>query len=79
MHQPGRSLTSDQGEAASGGGCLTLDRVDAPALAGAIERLLTDSEQTVRLAEAAQARTFKSWPAYADELVSWMRTLPRQG
>jgi glycosyltransferase involved in cell wall biosynthesis len=67
------------GEAAIGGGCLTLERVDAPALARAIERLLTDPEQALRLAEAAHARTFKPWPAYADELVSWMRSLPRRG
>jgi glycosyltransferase involved in cell wall biosynthesis len=65
------------GESARGGG-LALDRVDAPSLAAAIERLLTDPECLEVLADAARARRFKSWPVYADELVAWMRTLVRR-
>ena len=67
------------GEAARGGGCYTLDRVDAPSLAGAIERLLTDLEPLEVLSREARDRTFKPWPAYAAELTAWMGTLRRRG
>lgn len=66
------------GESARSGGCLTLDRGDAPGLAGAIERLLSDAELLEALTDTARARTFKAWPAYADQLMGWMRTLPRR-
>jgi glycosyltransferase involved in cell wall biosynthesis len=73
------SAHSALGEAARGGGCVALDRVDAPALAGAIERLLADGDRLDGLTEAALHRPLKSWPTYAGELLAWMHTLPRCG
>ncbi len=66
------------GETARGGGCYTLDRVDAPSLAHAIERLLTDPEALEVLGREARERTFKPWSAYAAELAAWMGTLARR-
>jgi glycosyltransferase involved in cell wall biosynthesis len=67
------------GESARGGGCLALDRVDAPALADAIGSLLSDPDRLGRLTDDARSREFKTWSAYAGELVTWMDTLPRRG
>ena len=67
------------GECVPGGGCLALDRVDAPSLAAAIERLLSDPDCLEALTRAALRRIFKAWPTYADELAAWMRSLPRRG
>jgi glycosyltransferase involved in cell wall biosynthesis len=64
------------GESSQGGGCLTLDTMDAPSLAGAIDRLLANPAETARLASAAQARPLRPWSVYAAELTHWMRTLP---
>jgi glycosyltransferase involved in cell wall biosynthesis len=72
------AASGDRVENAQGGGCIALERCDAPALAAAMERLLSDGEFLAALTDAARARTFKPWPAYADELVSWMRTLSRR-
>lgn len=66
------------GEAARGGGCLTLEQVDAPALADAIDRLLHDDRRLETLRAEARRRPFKSWSDYARELAGWMRTLPRR-
>lgn len=66
------------GESTRGGGCLPLDTVDAAALTGAIRQLLRDPRQLASLAAEARARTFKSWSDYAQELTSWMQTLPRR-
>jgi len=63
---------------ARGGGCLALERGDAPSLAAAMERLLTDGECLEVLTDDARARTFKPWPAYAEELTNWMQSLPRR-
>jgi glycosyltransferase involved in cell wall biosynthesis len=73
------SARSALGEAARGGGGVALERVDAPALAAAIERLLSDPDRLDGLTAAARGRTFKTWSAYAGELLAWMRTLPRRG
>jgi len=67
------------GESASGGGCLALPSVDAPALAEALASLLSDPERLGDLTAAARTRTFKTWSTYAGELVDWIRTLPRRG
>lgn len=67
------------GESARGGGCLALASVSAPALAGAIQRLLANPAELQALAGEARARKFKTWPDYATELTAWMATLPRRG
>jgi glycosyltransferase involved in cell wall biosynthesis len=66
------------GESASDGGCLTLDQVDAPSLANAISQWLNSPALLAEATEAAQARDFKSWQDYADELICWLRELPRR-
>jgi glycosyltransferase involved in cell wall biosynthesis len=66
------------GEATRGGGCVALDSMDAGSLAAAIMRLLQNPSDLGALADAARARTFKSWPDYAAELAAWMTTLPRR-
>ena len=66
------------GEAALPGGCIALDTVEAGSLADAIDRLLQDPADLAALAAAARARRFKSWNEYADELTTWLRTLPRR-
>jgi glycosyltransferase involved in cell wall biosynthesis len=66
------------GESARGGGCVALERVDAPSLAEAIAGLLDHPERRESLAAAARARRFKSWPDYANELVGWMGELPHR-
>lgn len=65
------------GESARAGGTVTLEDVDAPALAGAIERLLATPAELAALTAAARNRRFKSWTDYAAELSAWMRGLPR--
>jgi glycosyltransferase involved in cell wall biosynthesis len=72
------AATGGHDDHARGGGCLALERADAPALAAAMERLLTDAECLEALTDAARARAFKPWPDYAEELTGWMRTLPRR-
>jgi len=72
------SAHSALGEAARDGGCVPLDRVDAPSLAGAIDLLLTDPERLETLAAAARGRPLRTWAAYAAGLTAWMRTLPRR-
>ncbi len=64
------------GESSRGGGCLALDRVDAPSLTHAIDRLLADPAEITRLAVVARARPLRSWIEYATDLTSWLRTLP---
>lgn len=72
------AATGGHDDHARGGGCLALDRCDAPALAAAMERLLSDGEYLEALTDGARARTFKPWPAYAEELAGWMQTLRRR-
>lgn len=67
------------GESARGGGCYTLDSVDAASLATAIRRLLNDSTELSSLASAAHRREFRTWSDYANKLTAWMQTLPRRG
>lgn len=66
------------GESARGGGCLTLDSVDAVGLATAIRRLLQNSAALDALSSAARQRKFKTWSDYAGELTAWMPTLVRR-
>jgi len=66
------------GESTRAGGGVALENVDAPTLAGAIERLLANPEELAALVAAARKRRFKSWTDYAAELTAWMRELPRR-
>ena len=66
------------GESARGGGCITLDSVDAANLTVSIRRLLQDSEELAALSAAARQRKPKSWRDYAGELTAWMHALPRR-
>jgi glycosyltransferase involved in cell wall biosynthesis len=67
------------GESAEGGGCLTLDQVDAPSLANALRTWLSTPAQLAEAAEALQSRQFKSWRDSADDFVVWLRTLRQRG
>jgi glycosyltransferase involved in cell wall biosynthesis len=64
------------GESSRGGGCLTLDTMTAPAMAGAIERLLGSPAELAALAAAARARRFRTWSDYAADLMAWLPELP---
>lgn len=64
------------GEAAGGGGCLTIPTMDASALCTAMRQLLRSAANRERLAKEARARSFKTWSTYAAEITTWMRTLP---
>jgi glycosyltransferase involved in cell wall biosynthesis len=66
------------GEAARGGGCLTLEAVDSERLRSAIGGLLGDGALLGRLAAAARERRFKTWDDYVRELVDWSGTLARK-
>jgi glycosyltransferase involved in cell wall biosynthesis len=66
------------GESARGGGCVALDRVDGPALAAVIGRLVAHPAEVATLAAAARARTLRTWTDYARELGAWLGTLPRR-
>jgi glycosyltransferase involved in cell wall biosynthesis len=64
------------GEAARGGGCVTLERVDSASLTEAISRLISSPAELERLACEARARRFRSWSDYASDLRAWMLELP---
>ncbi|HWA10211.1 MAG TPA: glycosyltransferase [Opitutaceae bacterium] len=66
------------GESARGGGCIALPSVDAGSLAGALARLLATPHAWAALAVGARSRSFKTTGEYADELLEWLRTLPRR-
>ena len=65
-------------ESARGGGCITLESMDATRLADAMRRLLKNPVELNTLVKAAKNRRFKSWSDYAHELTAWMATLPRR-
>lgn len=66
------------GEAARDGGCVSLDRVDAPTLAAAIGRLLSSPDQLTALSASARARHFRTWTDYVNDLNAWLPSLPRR-
>jgi glycosyltransferase involved in cell wall biosynthesis len=66
------------GEATRDGGCIALDRVDAPSIAHAISRLLSTPSALAALTEAARARRFRRWSDYARDLAAWLPTLDRR-
>lgn len=55
-------------EAAEGGGALPVDVTDAAAMAVAMVRLAEHPAERERLSRCAQARTFRSWRAYAADV-----------
>jgi glycosyltransferase involved in cell wall biosynthesis len=63
------------GEAARGGGCVTLEDVSADSLEPALRNLLSKPSDLVGLISAAQKRTFKTWTQYSGELTAWMQAL----
>lgn len=66
------------GEAARGGGCLTVAQFDVLSWAAAIRSLLTQPARlTVLTAEAAR-RPIRTWRDYATNLRTWMCSLPRR-
>jgi glycosyltransferase involved in cell wall biosynthesis len=66
------------GEATRDGGCIALDRVDAPSIAHAISRLLSTPSALAALTDAARARRFRTWSDYARDLATWLTTLDRR-
>ena len=66
------------GESARGGGCIGLEKVDAPSLAAAIGRLLKSPSEVAALTAAARVRTMRTWADYTSELWAWMDTLARR-
>ncbi|MFT3782084.1 MAG: glycosyltransferase [Nibricoccus sp.] len=66
------------GESAAGGGCLMLDRVDASSLENALRLWLTEPAVLGEAVTAAHSRTFKTWQTHADELICWLRGIPRR-
>lgn len=67
------------GEAARGGGVLTLDTVDADALATAMRQLLQAPALVAELSTQARARKLRSWSDYARDLLVWMDQLSLRG
>lgn len=66
------------GESARDGGCLALDKVDAPSLAAGIAQLLDSPEKLSALGAAARGRELRTWSDYAYDLRQWLATLPRR-
>jgi len=52
--------------------------MDAAAIASAMGRMLDDPSAMAALAAQARMRRFPTWNDYANELVVWMRELPRR-
>jgi glycosyltransferase involved in cell wall biosynthesis len=67
------------GESARGGGCVTLDTMDAASLARGIDLLLSSPSEYARRVTEARARTFRTWDDYARDLAGWLQALPRRG
>jgi glycosyltransferase involved in cell wall biosynthesis len=74
----GESARGALGESARGGGCIALERVDAPSLRDAIARLLVSPAERVRLAAEASARPHRTWHHYAQDLTRWLTTVQRR-
>ena len=63
------------GEAASGGGCITLSAMNPTELAGAIGRLLAEPAALAELATKARRRPIRTWRDHAADLAAWMSDL----
>ncbi|MDX6765164.1 MAG: glycosyltransferase [Candidatus Methylacidiphilales bacterium] len=75
-------VCSDQGaigEAARGGGCQPMNPGDTGSMVEAIGRLLTDEGHYLKLYREIQARTFRHWPDYWQDVSSAIRELPSKG
>jgi glycosyltransferase involved in cell wall biosynthesis len=72
------SVRGALGEAARGGGCLTLSNVDGAALTTSIENLLSTPSEVARLAIEARTRKQRTWADYGISLSAWMSTLRRR-
>ena len=59
-------------EVAEGGGCLTVETVDAMVLAEAMLRMIKDDVLRMKLAQEATTRSFKTWEDYAREVATRM-------
>jgi glycosyltransferase involved in cell wall biosynthesis len=66
------------GESARGGGCLTLAQVDSSSLANALECLVLSPSRLQALRTEALARSFRSWPDYARDMLQLLRTTQRR-
>lgn len=66
------------GESAGVGGCVALERMDAPGLRDAIADLLTSPTRRDQLAAEARARRHRTWQDYAGELTRWAETVRRR-
>jgi glycosyltransferase involved in cell wall biosynthesis len=65
------------GEVARGGGCVDLGGASPAEIAAAVGGLLGSPARVAALESEARARRFKTWAAYADDLLAWMGTLRR--
>lgn len=63
------------GEAATGGGCLTLSTMTPAALADAISRLLTEPAALAELSTQARCRPMRTWRDHATDLTTWIAEL----
>jgi glycosyltransferase involved in cell wall biosynthesis len=66
------------GEAARGGGCVSLEVMNAASLETALGNLLRNPTDLARLTAEAHRRTFKTWPQYSQELTTWMESLRKK-
>lgn len=63
------------GESARGGGCVALERTDAPALGAAIARLLDAPDELSALTAAARRRELLTWDLYARDVRAFFAEL----
>ena len=63
------------GESARGGGCLTLESLQAEGIAAGIEAILSNPGLVDQLRAAAGQRVLKTWATYATEVADWTLSL----
>lgn len=72
------SCLGPTGETARGGGCLAVDTRSPETLADGIAKLLSDEPYRRQLTAEARHRKPPKWADSAEQLVTWMATLPRR-
>lgn len=75
-------VTSDRGglaEVVRGGGCELVDTSSLESLRDGIGRLLSEPARHAALSEEARNRPIRTWRDYAQDVDSWMKTLPKRG